>query len=134
MIPEEKVRTEILQLTASRLELSRQNAQAELQKIVNDEKRQPITYNHYFTDNIQNARQDSLKKIVQSALNRVVKEDWNGKLHVSNNQLDSEKLLGSLQRRVVVNMDDQACSEARAGLTAYYKVQEDISTKQYPQR
>lgn len=122
MITEDKVRDEILQLTASRLEISRENAQVELQKIVDDEKRQPITYNHYYTDNIQNARQESLKKAIQSAMKGVVNEDWHGKFHVSNNQLDSEKLLASLQRRVVVNMDDQACSEALAGLTAYYKV------------
>ncbi|KFY61302.1 hypothetical protein V496_05072 [Pseudogymnoascus sp. VKM F-4515 (FW-2607)] len=94
----------------------------ELQKIIDDEKRQPITYNHYYTDNIQNARHESLKKAIQKAMKVVVDEDWHGKFHISNNQLDSEKLLTSLQKRVVVNMDDQACSEALAGLAAYYKV------------
>jgi fibronectin type 3 domain-containing protein len=98
------------------------NAQAELQRIIEDEKRQPITYNHYYTDNIQNARHHSLRDAIQKAMKAVVAEDWNGKFHISNNQLDSEKLLASLQKRVVVNMDDQACSEALAGLAAYYKV------------
>ena len=122
MIVEEKVRSEILKLSTSALETRREKAQAELQKIIDDENRQPITYNHYYTDNIQNARQDSLKKAIQNAMKGAVNEDWNGKFHVSNNQLDSDKLLASLQKRVVVNMDDQACSEALAGLTAYYKV------------
>jgi len=122
VIAEDKVRGEILRLTANALETRKENAQVELQRIVDDEKRQPITYNHYFTDNIQNARQDSLKKAIQSAMKVVVNEDWNGKFHISNNQLDSDKLLASLQKRVIVNMDDQACSEALAGLTAYYKV------------
>jgi len=122
VIVEEKVRSEILKLSTSALETRREKAQAELQKIIDDENRQPITYNHYYTDNIQNARQDSLKKAIQNAMKGAVNEDWNGKFHVSNNQLDSDKLLASLQKRVVVNMDDQACSEALAGLTAYYKV------------
>lgn len=122
MITEDKVRGEILQLATARLEISRQNAQVELQKIIDDEKRQPITYNHYYTDNIQNARHESLKNAIQKAMKVVVDEDWHGKFHISNNQLDSEKLLASLQKRVVVNMDDQACSEALAGLAAYYKV------------
>ncbi|KFZ20776.1 hypothetical protein V502_02980 [Pseudogymnoascus sp. VKM F-4520 (FW-2644)] len=122
VITEDKVRGEILQLATARLEISRQNAQVELQKIIDDEKRQPITYNHYYTDNIQNARHESLKKAIQKAMKVVVDEDWHGKFHISNNQLDSEKLLASLQKRVVVNMDDQACSEALAGLAAYYKV------------
>lgn len=42
MIPEDKVRIEILKLT-SRLEIRREKAQAELLKIINDEKLQPIT-------------------------------------------------------------------------------------------
>ncbi|PVH68616.1 hypothetical protein DL98DRAFT_440849, partial [Cadophora sp. DSE1049] len=62
------------------------------------------------------ARQDSLKKAIQSSMNSVVSKDWNGKFHVSNNQLEYDKLLSSLQKRIAVNMDNQACSEALAGL------------------
>ncbi len=52
----------------------------------------------------------------------VTTQDWNGKLHVSNNVVDAEKLVASLQKRIIVDMDAQACAEALAGLLAYYKV------------
>jgi hypothetical protein len=48
--------------------------------------------------------------------------DWNGKLHISNSTVDAEKLLASLQKRIFVDQDAQACTEALAGLSAYYKV------------
>jgi hypothetical protein len=97
-------------------------AAEELKSLVEDEKRQPITYNHYYTDNIQNARQDSMKNSIQAAMQSVVENDLNGELHVSNTAMDSGKFLASLQKWVIVDMDDQACSEAQAGLKAYYKV------------
>jgi polysaccharide deacetylase 2 family uncharacterized protein YibQ len=99
----------------------------ELKKIIADEKLQPITYNHYYTDNIQKARQESLKKSIHQAMRGVINDDFNGKLHVSNTLSDMDKLLASLQRRVIVNMDDQACAEALAGLNSYYKVRHDPS-------
>jgi len=55
-------------------------------------------------------------------MNETSAQDWNGKLHISNNSVDAEKLLASLQKRIVVDMDAQACTEALAGLSAYYKV------------
>ena len=36
--------------------------------------------------------------------------------------MDAEKLLALLQSRITVDIDKQACSEALAGLNAYYKV------------
>jgi hypothetical protein len=105
-VTEDSVREEVEQLTGIQLEIDRAHAYTELQKILDDEGRQPITYNHYYTDNIQNARQDALKKDVQKAMKDIVDKDWNGKLHVSNTSMDSERL----------------CDEAIAGLNAYYKV------------
>ena len=54
-------------------------------------------------------------------MNEASIEDWNGKLHVSNTSVDADKLLASLQKRIVVDIDAQACTEALAGLSAYYK-------------
>jgi hypothetical protein len=59
---------------------------------------------------------------IQRAMQSVVEHDQNGKLHACKTAMDSLKLIASLQNRVIVNMDDQACSEAVAGLNAYYKV------------
>ena len=101
---------------------NKHEAEEELSRLCEDEKQQPITYNHYYSDNVQNARQDSTRKLVKKAMNEASAQDWNGKLHVSNNSVDAEKLLASLQRRITVDMDAQACTEALAGLSAYYKV------------
>jgi len=116
------MREEILHIAMGKLEKVRSLANDELKKIISDEKKQPITYNHYYTDNIQNARKDSLKGLILKAVREAVKEDCNGQLLIRNTQDDSEKLLASLQERVVVNMDSQACAEALGGLNAYYKV------------
>ena len=85
----------MLQLTSSKLEKSKELADEELCKIV-DEKRQLITYNHYYTDNIQSARQDSWKRTFEKAMRSVVEEDWKGKFHISNTPIEFEKLIVSL--------------------------------------
>jgi hypothetical protein len=128
LVHEDNVRREVSLLTSSGLDERACLASVELQKIIADEKLQPITYNHYYTDNIQKARQESLRKSIQQVVRGVIDDDFNGKLHVSNTVSDMDKLLASLQRRVVVNMDDQACAEALAGLNSYYKVRHTPST------
>ncbi|PVH71731.1 putative dynamin GTPase [Cadophora sp. DSE1049] len=122
VVHEENMRREIILLANNRLEEGKMLANDELQKLLADERRQPITYNHYYTDNIQNARESSMRDAMQKAMRAAVEKDWNGKFHVSNTPLELEKVLASLQKRVIVNMDDQACAEAMGGLQAYYKV------------
>ncbi|KAG4429202.1 hypothetical protein IFR05_015315 [Cadophora sp. M221] len=122
VVHEENMRREIILLANNRLEEGKILANDELQKLLADERRQPITYNHYYTDNIQNARESSMKDAIQKAMRAAVEKDWHGKFHVSNTPLELEKVLASLQKRVIVNMDDQACAEAMGGLQAYYKV------------
>ncbi|KAK5017524.1 hypothetical protein LTR16_000589 [Cryomyces antarcticus] len=119
---DEQVLVELLDITGGSLLRSKKAAKDELQKLLEDEKQQPITYNHYYTDNVQHSRQESTRKLLRKAMDETRRYDWNGKLHVSNTSFDAEKLLGLLQKRVVVNMDGQACAEALAGLSAYYKV------------
>jgi hypothetical protein len=122
IIVEDGVKSRIQEITQSKFEIKKLAAAKELKTLIEDEKRQPITYNHYYTDNIQNARHDAMKDNIQKAMHSVVELDWSGKRQVNNTPMDSVKLLASLQNRVIVNMDDQACSEALAGLNAYYKV------------
>ena len=119
---DKRVRFELDEITGSRLRESKNNAKKELDRLRQDERQQPITYNHYYTDNIQNARQEVMRKMIRKAMDQSKEQDWNGKLHVSNNTVDAGKLLASLQKHVIVNMEGQACAEALAGLEAYYKV------------
>jgi hypothetical protein len=97
------------------------NAMDELESLLDDERRHPITYNHYYTDNIQKSRQQRLHKSVEKAIQGAM-DDNGGKLHVSNTSFDHEKLFDSLNNRIIVDMDEQACSEALEDLEAYYKV------------
>ncbi|PLN82531.1 dynamin GTPase [Aspergillus taichungensis] len=94
----------------------------ELTLLLEDETRQPLTYNHYFTDNIQKARHEHSKRQIQDSMDNAIQTDWNGKFHVSNSSEGIQKLVTSLQGRVVVDMTKQACCEAQNDLNAYYKV------------
>lgn len=119
---DEHVTMEMLDRVGMFLEDSRQKAEEELEKLWDDHSQQPITYNHYYTDNIQNARRDATRNWIKKAMQDASIGVYNGKLHISNTAADAEKLLNALQRQVYVDMDDQACSEVLAGFSAYYKV------------
>ena len=66
-----------------------------LQFFQQNEKQQSITYNHYYTNNVQKARQQSTRNFDQKVMNEASADDWNGKPHISNNAVDAEKLLAS---------------------------------------
>lgn len=87
-----------------------------------DEEHHPITYNHYYTDNIQQARSDSQKAGLQSALTSTLENGWSSKIDTITDTSQMKKFLNCLQPKICVDMDAQACEEALAGLNAYYKV------------
>ena len=119
---DDMVTAKILKRMETTLTIGKEAADAELRKLCDDQRVQPITYNHYYTDNVQNSRHDATRTLIKKALSEATVEEFNKKMHVSNTTVDAEKLLNAIQKRVLVNMDQQACSEARAGLAAYYKV------------
>ena len=49
-------------------------------------------------------------------------DEFHGAMHISNNGVDLKRLVSASQKRVIVDMDKQACSEVRAVLDAHYKV------------
>jgi hypothetical protein len=116
------VQADIVEIANAALRQRTKNAEKELEKLLEDEKQHPITYNHYYTDNVQRARLESTRTLIQKAMAEAKEHEFYGKLHVSNNQVDANRLLASLQSRITVDMDEQACSEALDGLRAYYKV------------
>ena len=122
VVLDEHVRLELTEVVYGCLQVNMKAAQDELRKLWKDENHQPITYNHYFTDNIQKSRQQGTQSLLRKAMAETREQDWHGKMHVSNTQVDLERLLGGLQQRIVVNMDEQACNEALSGLNTYYKV------------
>ena len=51
-----QILAELLEITKLSLPKSKHAGDEELSRICQDKKQQPITYNHYYTDNVQNAR------------------------------------------------------------------------------
>ncbi|KAF9770090.1 hypothetical protein IL306_012407, partial [Fusarium sp. DS 682] len=118
---EEKIRREIRELLQDWMQRAREQASNELDKLIQDEKRSPLTYNHYYTDNVQKARLNFQRMAIKDVVAEVTQLDWHGKLHISNSSVEIEKFVSALQARITVNMDEQACNEAVTELNAYYK-------------
>ena len=116
-----QILAELWEITKLSLQESKHAADEELSKLCQDEKQQPITYNHYYTDNVQKARQESTRNLIKRAMTEASADDWNDKLHINNNTVDAEKLLASLQKRIIVNINVQACIKALIELSIYYK-------------
>ena len=84
----------------------------------------PITYNHYFTETIQKARQEHNRKDQVKRLNKffgVPLSDKN-QLISQPNPFYTAQLLDSLTQQTQQEMDQYACSEATECMQAYYKV------------
>ncbi|KAL3466423.1 P-loop containing nucleoside triphosphate hydrolase protein [Aspergillus heterothallicus] len=62
VVKDSKVRQSVSKMVKAGLDLHIQHAYEELGKLLEDETRQPITYNHCYTDNIQKARLDRSKE------------------------------------------------------------------------
>lgn len=101
---------------------SRTEAEEELSKLWADEQEHPITYNHYYTNNVQKSRLDATQDLIERALENVdgVDEDALGGEAISNMNVDI--LIDALRSNVVVDVDEQACSEALDELESYYEV------------
>jgi hypothetical protein len=120
--PEDKLGQDVLAICNLWIDEAGARAFQELRKLEEDERRQPITYNHYYTDNVQKSRHDFFREAVEGAIKETASSDYFGKLHVSNSPSELERFLGAMKRKINVDMDEQACTEALAGLDAYYNV------------
>ncbi|KAF1822262.1 uncharacterized protein K489DRAFT_389167 [Dissoconium aciculare CBS 342.82] len=121
---EPRVQNEIHDRIQTNLQSALDSAHTELKQLWEDESLQPITYNHYYTDNVQKANLGEAKRRVKAAmsLNGAAKnpsEDENGE---NLKPITVAALFAAMEERLVVDMDEQACKEALASLDAYYKV------------
>ena len=94
------------------------------------QKGHPITYNHYFTETIQKARQEHAKKDQARRLNAFlkIKPDM-GSSYVNPHQgFHTGDLLEALNQRTEADMDRYACSEAVDCMEAYYKVSTNVNS------
>ncbi|GFF76201.1 hypothetical protein CNMCM6936_003813 [Aspergillus lentulus] len=110
-------------IITAKLDGNAEDAFRELSKLLDDEAGCPITYNHYYTDNVQRARNNRSRQDLGTSLNNAITEDWNGRFHVSNSSDEIGRLVASLQsHHIIVDMEERACCEAQIDLEAYYKV------------
>lgn len=96
-----------------------EKASSELKSLLTDMSRHAITYNHYYAENIQGARQARLKERYIAAISTVA--DWNPDVN-GTIALDPAELLKVLMSPNQANMDDFACEEVLDGMSAFYKV------------
>lgn len=122
---EDYVREEIEENIKFKLAENKVRAEQELKNLIDDERAHPITYNHYYTDNVQHARVNSIEKLIEGAVDKLGTQNMVNGMHIS-------AIKAALQKGVTVNMDDQACNEALADLRAYYKVRAAQPTEHQP--
>jgi ATP-dependent 26S proteasome regulatory subunit len=82
VIKDTNARENILRIIVAKLDENAECAFRELSQLLDDEAGCPITYNHYYTDNVQKARNSRLRQDLGKSLNDTI-EEWNGRFHVT---------------------------------------------------
>jgi hypothetical protein len=118
VVKDPKVQHSLTQVIIDTQGVRDQDAYEELDKLLEDEARHPITYNHYYTDNIQKTRLDRLSKHLEDYVGNAIQRLESSK--------DVHRLLSSIQDCANIDMTEQACVDARTDLAAYYKVRSSV--------
>ncbi|KZZ92844.1 Dynamin, GTPase domain protein [Moelleriella libera RCEF 2490] len=121
LVAEERLRNEIRVMLRGWLENAEHEAKIELGKLLEDERGSPMTYNHYFTDNVEKARLDIQAKALREVVDRLGEEQKYLKVHLANPG-EVSTFLSAVKSRTKVLMNEQACDEGLIQLNAYYKV------------
>lgn len=98
-------------------------AQEELSKIVKDKDRNLMTYNHYFTDKIQEQRKDKLTQMLTkaaAATSQVMVHSEEGDENNLTALIDPQKLSSKIDSGLQLNMEKFGAEEALDTQIAYY--------------
>lgn len=121
LIPDDSMRGQVHTMLKEWLENAEMNALRELEKLNEDEQRTPLTYNHYYTDNIQKARTDIAKEAMECEIRAKLlihtTQYTDGRY-----QMDMDEIIAAVGSKITVDMDEQACNNAILELRSYYKV------------
>jgi hypothetical protein len=120
LVLEDSLRVEVTAILEAWFEKTEQSALDELELLLADERRSPLTYNHYYTDNVQKWRLETQRVSLKSAATKAFAQLSDGRFVSTSKDIDA--LVSTIETRITVNMDEQACKEARNELSAYYKV------------
>ncbi|KAL9095009.1 MAG: hypothetical protein Q9165_002611 [Trypethelium subeluteriae] len=107
-----------------------EGTRAELNKVLEDKKRHPITYNHYYTMTIQKERRKNYNRLLDKAANSATEnysvqagyKNAGGFVQTTARSLISpQKLQEALEATLVLDMDKFSATEALDSQQAYYK-------------
>jgi GTPase SAR1 family protein len=97
-----------------------EDANQVLQRLFLDRKRHPITYNHYYTETLQDVRTSRQEREIELRIRRFLKVSDDRFPDYNNASISG--LAKTLSTQSYKNMDDFACSELIDSMQAYYKV------------
>ncbi|KAI3114592.1 hypothetical protein CBS147330_9790 [Penicillium roqueforti] len=75
VIKDNKVHQNVLHSVEKSVQANLQRAIDDLDTLLKDKARQPITYNHYYTDNIQKSRSDQSKRQIHDSMHSTIEQD-----------------------------------------------------------
>ncbi|KAK2811599.1 hypothetical protein FQN50_001941 [Emmonsiellopsis sp. PD_5] len=93
-------------------------ANQSLNQLLVDRVRHPITYNHYYTENLQKMRQANLQDKIAGRIQNFITSKCKNNIDLS----DVTALAASLSTQSESDMDDFACAELLDCMQAFYKV------------
>ncbi|KAH8587970.1 P-loop containing nucleoside triphosphate hydrolase protein [Bisporella sp. PMI_857] len=101
--------------------------EAELKKLLQDQKRYPMTYNYYYTITIQKMRREKnrveFERCVKDAITTSkMYNSYHSNDSVKVSQVDQEKVVRNFHEKLELDMDRLSCSDALDDLHAFYKV------------
>ena len=110
------------------LKLRFDSSAREMERIMEDIKSYPITYNHYYTDKIKKRRREreekSLANCIDNATDHVKLPDCHSD-HTSA-QVDSRRAVREYYEELNPDMENHSCEEALDCLHSIYKVSEVV--------
>ncbi|KAF8243575.1 Dynamin family protein [Wilcoxina mikolae CBS 423.85] len=96
-----------------------ENAKKELGKMLADRRKHAITFNHYYTDDIQKSRQkqllDNLKAVISPSPTTPIQ-------YGRENTYTMSQIKECLSKIITNDMDEYACEEVLRSMLAYYQV------------
>jgi hypothetical protein len=102
-----------------------QAGEAELKKLLEDRKRYPMTYNHYYAITIQKMQREKNRtepeRCMKNATTKIGMYD-NRSNYAEDAKVDDEKVFRDFHEKLELDMDNHSCSEALDDLHAFYKV------------
>ncbi|KAF6222582.1 hypothetical protein HO133_000628 [Letharia lupina] len=104
-----------------------QDAMEELERLIEDTKSYPINYNHYYTDTIQQRREERRKATEATKVKMegaAAAEGSSSEVHPTQapTSTDADQAIENYSRRIDPNMENVSCEEALDCLLAIYEV------------